>query len=785
MPALKKLMDSGVHGNIATLDPPFSPMLWTTVATGKTPEKHGILNFTEPDANNGGIRPVLSTSRRSRTLWNIFTHQGLKSNVVSWWPSHPAEPINGVMVSDFYQKADGELGEPWPMRKGTVYPPEMAEELGGLRVHPQELTAAHVLPFIPDAAKIEQEEDKHMTSLLNILGHTASVHAAHTHLLENTEWDFQAVYLDGIDHFCHAFMRFHPPMLPSVPQKYFDLYKGVVAGGYKFHDMMLERTMKLIDDDTIVILMSDHGFYNDHLRLQKMPSFNAAPALEHRPYGMICVAGPGIAKGKRVFGASLMDITPTILTMYGLPVAKDMDGKVLYDIFEERPTPTLIDSWETVEGNFGEHPADMQEDPVEAAAAMQQLIDLGYVDDPGEDKQKAAAQCNADITYNLAMVYKGKRDFVKAVELLEPLHSENESDLRCTLELASLYLKLRNVKSARKMVEILKAHKELKMINLPLLQAKLFHAENKPHLALKYLDKAATASTKSPNLHLERGRIYLVMHRFEQAEKAYRSALERDAESADAFHGIAVSLLRRGDAEPAAESALQAISLLYHFPNAHYILAESLEKCGLFKEAGEAYAVTLRLAPQLIRARKAYANLLRSKLNDEKQALRHEQILTDVYRGKLCIVAGLPNAGVEAATELLVANGIEIWSEGDESFTIPTREQLTETPDFLRSLDGKALVLSASQLKLLPADMQHKVIFVNREMDELLKRWSKSQGQPANTFPAVAAKNFENELDRIEVWQLKEPHVYFFSVDYRDLVAEPAIYKDMLRDFLG
>ena len=108
-----------------------------------------------------------------------------------------------------------------------------------------------------------------------------------------------------------------------------------------------------------------------------MPNFNAAPALEHRPYGMICVAGPGIAKGKRIFGASLMDITPTILTIYGLPIGKDMDGKVLSDIFEERPSPTLIDSWEDVEGNFGEHPADMQEDAVEAAAALQQLVDLG------------------------------------------------------------------------------------------------------------------------------------------------------------------------------------------------------------------------------------------------------------------------------------------------------------------------------------------------------------------------------------------------------------------------
>lgn len=781
MPTLKRLMDRGVHGNIATLDPPFSPMLWTTVATGKTPDKHGVLNFTEPDPTVGGIRPVLSTSRKSRALWNIFTNQGMKSNVVSWWPSHPVEPIDGVMVSDFYQKAVSTLDQPWPMRKGTVHPHEIAHDLSEFRIHPEELTAAHVLPFIPKAAEIDQEKEKHMTSLLNILAHTSSVHAASTYLQSNTDWDFQAVYLDGIDHFCHAFMRFHPPMLPKIPEELYDRYKDVIKGGYKFHDMMLERTLSLAGEDTTVILMSDHGFYNDHLRMRQMPSFNAAPALEHRPYGMIVAAGPGIAKGKRVFGASLMDITPTILTLFGLPIGKDMDGKVLYDMFETKPTPTFIDSWEDVEGNFGEHPADMQEDPVEAAAALQQLIDLGYVDDPGEDKQAAAAQCTADITYNLAMVHKGKREYDKAIEILEPLLEERPNDLRITLDLASLHLRNSNLKKARKMIDALKEHKESHIVNTMLLEAKLYHAENKPYLALKLLEEAAKAPTRSPNLHLELGRIYLVMHRFEQAEKAYRDALQREAESAEAYHGIAVSLLRRGDAEAAAEHALQAIALLYYFPNAHYILAEALEKCGLYKEAVEAYTVTLHIAPQMIRPRTALAKLLRGELNLPAEAEKHEKILGEAYAGKLTVISGLPNAGTETAVQMLVEGGMEVWSDG----ATPTPEQIKDDPEFLKNLSGKVVVLTAAQLKLLPTEMQYKVIFIQREMNDLLKRFADAQGQPANTYPTGAAVNFQNELDRIEVWHQKEPHVDFFAVDHSDLVEHPEVYKGMLLDFVG
>ena len=98
MPAMEKLINNGVIGNLATLDPPFSPMLWTTIATGVRPDKHGILGFSEPSPNGQGVQPVSSTSRKVKAIWNILMQEGYKSHVVGWWPSHPAEPINGVMV---------------------------------------------------------------------------------------------------------------------------------------------------------------------------------------------------------------------------------------------------------------------------------------------------------------------------------------------------------------------------------------------------------------------------------------------------------------------------------------------------------------------------------------------------------------------------------------------------------------------------------------------------------------------------------------------------------------
>jgi Type I phosphodiesterase / nucleotide pyrophosphatase len=78
MPTLDDFINHGVMGNLATLRPILSPMLWNSIATGKRANKDGIHGFMEPDTQNGGIRPVSSTSRKVKAIWNILTSAGSK-----------------------------------------------------------------------------------------------------------------------------------------------------------------------------------------------------------------------------------------------------------------------------------------------------------------------------------------------------------------------------------------------------------------------------------------------------------------------------------------------------------------------------------------------------------------------------------------------------------------------------------------------------------------------------------------------------------------------------------
>src|SRR5215467_2270940 len=92
MPNVRRLVEQGCSGQISTLHPPLSPMLWTSIATGKRPFKHGIHGFTEPAPDGRGIQPVTNLSRTAKALRNILHQTGRRSSVVGWWPSHPAEP---------------------------------------------------------------------------------------------------------------------------------------------------------------------------------------------------------------------------------------------------------------------------------------------------------------------------------------------------------------------------------------------------------------------------------------------------------------------------------------------------------------------------------------------------------------------------------------------------------------------------------------------------------------------------------------------------------------------
>ena len=656
MPALESLINNGVMGNIATLDPPLSPMLWTSIATGKHADKHGILGFIEPTPDGLGITPCLVTSRKVKAIWNMLMQSGYKSNVVGWWPSHPAEPINGISISNFYKKPNEDNNQEWPIAAGTVHPVSKEKIFKNLRIHPDELTEAHLIPFLPDGAIVNQENYKKLEAILKITAQCSSIHAAATYILEYEEWDFLAVYYDAIDHYCHGFMEYYPPKLSYVDQGMFDLYKDVVKGAYIFHDMMLARILELVDEDTTIMLVSDHGFHSDHLRLQGLPDEPAAPAWEHREYGIFVAKGPGIKKDDTVFGANLSDVTPTILAALGLPIGQDMDGKPLLQIFENTPNPLYIKSWEEIDGWCGMHTKEMMRDPIAEQTALDQLIELGYIEKPDDDSEKQIEKTVNESKFYLARVLMNKGKFSEALPLLEELYNKDNNVIRFAFQYAKCLSSVMQIDEAIIVVEKLinyeeskpddnskentleenKAENKTKAKNnvkkreypeLYLLKGTLEISKKNYEEALHFLKLAEKSDPRLPQLHQQIAFAYLKMRRVADAENAVLQALEVDPESAIANYIMSEIKMRHKDFESAAEYALFAVGLRYNYPAAHYNLGVALTKLGLFDRAVEALQVAVKMAPGFIKAYKFLSYIYLVHLRDYEK--------TDFYNAKI------------------------------------------------------------------------------------------------------------------------------------------------------
>ncbi len=624
MPTLARLIDGGARGSIATLDPPCSPMLWTSVATGKTADLHNIVYFVEPDPEGRGVRPVLGSSRHGKALWNILTQAGLRSNVVGWWPSHPAEPIDGVMVSDFWRTAKAPLGEPWPPTPGAVHPEGLAESLDALRVHPGELTAAHILPFIPRAAEIDQNEDRKLNAVAKIVARTASVHAAATWAMRHTEWDLTAVYYDALDHLGHGFMKYHPPQQPHVPEEEYELYKDVVTAGYQFFDLMLHRLLDLAGEDTTVILLSDHGFHSDHLRPAAIPKIPAGPAVEHRPFGVLCMRGPHLRRGEPIHGASLLDITPTVLTLFGLPVGRDMRGKPLVQAFEEPFVPDAIPSWEDVPGEAGLHPSETRLDPWAEREAMAQLVELGYVEAPDGDAHERVERTIRERQYHLARVFLSTGRSEEAVAPLEAAVAGDPEEPRYGLFLAQCYRRLGRLADARALADRLAdAHGAFPMLRV--LQAQLALREGQPEEALAALQSLQDLPAGDVEVLLQIGSVYLRMRAFAEAEAHFDQALATDPDCARAHHGRAIALLGQRRSKEAMDAELDAVSRLYFYPDAHFYLGVAFTRLGWIDRAIEAFETCLAQAPSYWLAHRWLARIYRDYLRQPHLARSHAE----------------------------------------------------------------------------------------------------------------------------------------------------------------
>jgi predicted AlkP superfamily phosphohydrolase/phosphomutase/tetratricopeptide (TPR) repeat protein len=612
MPNLARLVDHGAIANLASLKPCLSPILWTSIATGKTAEKHGIAGFVEPIPGGAGLRIASSTSRTCKAIWNILSQNDLTSIVVNWYASHPAEPIRGICVSNrYFEGYPPDRTATWDVIPGSVHPQNVSTELAEMRLHPAELAPPDLARLIPDISLIDFTRDRRPGQLADVLARTVSIHCVATHLMENKPWDFMAVYYDGLDVAGHLFMPYHPPKLPHIADDDFSMYQHVMQELYLFHDEMLGRLLDLAGEDTTVMLVSDHGFHCDHLRpAQCGESPEAQAAAWHRHYGILAMRGPGIIQDERIYGATLLDITPTVLNLFGLRTGRDMDGRPLLQAFEDRPQfVKSVPSWETVPGDDGSrHPVGVQQSMVESAAAIEQLIALGYLPAATAESSRAVEIAVAETKFNLAIVHSYHGRSRLALPILEDLCQSHPEQIRYSVALAKTHANLGDHHKSREIVEQIEA-KGWRAAECELLAAAAHFNEGRVDLALQRLAQCESRYPPSAMLFGLMGKIHLERQSWEDAVDAFEKSLALDDDDAHAHNGVAMACLKLREFEKAAEHALRSIGLLFFNPSAHFHLGMAFKGMGENDRAIRSLKLAVTQSPRFMEAHQELENL--------------------------------------------------------------------------------------------------------------------------------------------------------------------------------
>jgi predicted AlkP superfamily phosphohydrolase/phosphomutase len=321
LPSMARLVREGARARLRTITPMLSPVIWTSMATGALPGRHGIVDFVATTGREGEPVPVTSTLRKVKAFWNILSEHGLSVGVVGWWASYPAEPISGFVVSDrvAYQLFRAPLtGE--QERRGKVYPADLDDLVSSLTRHPETIAASELKSFIrgvDDPLTLSPDDQQRIESFKTLLAAGDTYAAAAESLTARFQPDLTAFYLEGTDTVGHLFMSYASPPLEGTSAASRRRFGGTVDAYYRHADAMLGRLIEA-SQPTVVVICSDHGFRTGNNRPLTDSRIGYGPAADwHRKYGVIILHGEPFRQGHTIDEASVIDLTPTLLTLFG------------------------------------------------------------------------------------------------------------------------------------------------------------------------------------------------------------------------------------------------------------------------------------------------------------------------------------------------------------------------------------------------------------------------------------------------------------------------------------
>jgi len=613
MPNIEKLRTGGATGILMSMEPLVSPMIWTSMATGTEPQVHGIIDFVTTDEETGENIPITSTMRRVPALWNILTKYGLSSGFIGWLGTYPAEPVLGFMISDRivfhtfdprWQKADDQRA--YDSVAGLAYPESLIHEIEPLILDFGDIGLARLRDYIvigpgdvlPSAGTFDRLDPVRNLRLILSSGATYEEIARYTYGTYRP--DLFSVYLDEVDNVCHLFIKHLAPPTADVSASDAGKYGGAVAASYARVDTLIGEWMDLIDEETTLMLISDHGFKSGDIRPKGASAVGGGQAVNwHRIAGTIALYGNGVKKGAALDGASVLDITPTVLAMMGLPAANDMPGRVLEEAFDQEwlaraKPPERIESYG---GRSSLATAVRRKD--EEEAMLERLQALGYVSGGSTGLKRLAGS------------HFSKGEFDKAIEIWNDILIQEPDNAEVMTSIGNALVQKGELGQA---LEVLQGAIAASPGHLP--------ARNMLgmcYINLNRLDDAVDAAMevlardpKNPEAYFNLGVVYRLQGYHDQALSAFNRSVELRGDYDESRINLASEHVRRGNFMAAKTQAMKALEISPNSIEARYLLGRIYQGTRNADSAAFWFREALKQEPAYTGARIALAAILAS-----------------------------------------------------------------------------------------------------------------------------------------------------------------------------
>jgi hypothetical protein len=405
MPTLARLIEQGSYGRIDTIEPTYSPVVWTTIATGKTPAEHGITDFERPGPNGARIL-FTSRDRHTKAFWNILSDFARRVDVVGWWLTYPVEPISGVMVAQTNTTSAADVRAERGIRKGSLveglerqlHPPEREAEFFAIARRAEARLPELVREVFGDAAETTDPQVASLWKASLWALRADAIYAEIGRRLAREDADLLAIYFGGTDVVGHRFWRYREPERFAHPPPPADVKQlgNVISDYYAYIDECMGAILREAGNGARVIVVSDHGM-GAHRTDASYPPGARGKALVSGNHleghaGVFVAAGPGIQRMGRPSGAaselptvgSVFDVLPTLLALLDVPPGLDLHGKPMAGVVEPGVLADrdvrAVPSHDTAEWRAERARLAAEPPPGHDPERVQQLRELGYVE---------------------------------------------------------------------------------------------------------------------------------------------------------------------------------------------------------------------------------------------------------------------------------------------------------------------------------------------------------------------------------------------------------------------